>query len=163
MYLVGVISQNKKIIKSLEKEFDNKKVDFINLDTKTIDNLKNIKFDIILISNLNKINRNNSFKKIISNTDISVINADIKENFEILDNLKGIVITYGFNQKSTITASSVNDDTISICIQRIIEDKRGKKIEPIEYVENIENFKNIDISDVIGIKTVENLLTYKKN
>lgn len=163
MYLVGAISENKEIVKVLEKGFDKKKVDFIYLDLSTIENLKNVKFDIILISNLRKYEKSNNFKKILSNASITVINADIKENLGVLDNLKGTVITYGFNSKATITASSVNESNISICVQRVIENIEGKKIEPIEYVENIEKLKNIEISDVIGIKTIENLLAKKKN
>lgn len=163
MYLVGVMAENKEIIKFLEKKFDIKKVDFIDLDLKTIENFKNVKFDVILISNLKKYKKSNNFKKILSNSSISAINADIKENLEVLDNLKGIVITYGFNSKATITTSSVNDDNISIYIQRVIENIKGTKIEPIEYVENIEDMKNIEISDIIGIKTIENLLAKKKN
>lgn len=159
MYLVGVVSPNKEIIKNLEKEFDKKKVDFINLETKTIQNLKNVKFDIILISDLNKIEKDNCFSKIISNSSISIINADIKENLRVLDDLKGMVITYGFNKKATITISSVKENNISIYIQRGIEDIRGRKIEPIEYVEDIRDIKNIEISDIIGVKSLGNILT----
>lgn len=159
MYLVGIISENKEIIRALEKGFDKKKVDFIDLDFNIIENFKNIRFDIILISNLKNYNKNSNFKKILSNSYISVINTDIKDNLKVLDNLNGMVITYGFNPKATVTASSVNDDNIAICIQRVIEDMKGKEIEPIEYIENIQNFKNIEISDVIGVKSLEKILT----
>ena len=162
MYLVGIISENKEIIRALEKN-NKKKVDFIDLDLKTIENFKNIKFDAILIYNLKNYNKIINFKKIIQNSYILVINTDIKDNLKVLDNLNGMVITYGFNPKATVTASSVNDDNISICIQRIIEDIKGEKIEPIEYVEDITGFKNIEISDVIGVKLLEKLLTKKKN
>ena len=54
MYLVGVISENKEITNVLEKEFNTSKVNFINLDLGIIENFKNVKFDIILISNLEK-------------------------------------------------------------------------------------------------------------
>jgi len=163
MYLVGIISDNKNIIYALNKKKEFDKVNFIELDTNTIENFRNIKFDIILISNLGKSKKNYILNKILSNASITVINADIKQNLSVLDNLKGIVITYGFNAKATITASSVDDNNISICVQRIIENINKEKIEPIEYVENIGNVENIEISDVIGIKTIEKLLTKKKN
>lgn len=158
MHLVGVISENNEIIKKLQNKKFEHKIDFLNLDSKTIENFKNIKFEIILISNLEKYKKTNNFEKVISNSAISLINADIKDNLKILDNVKGRVITYGFNPKSTITVSSVNEENISICIQRIIEDVNNNKIEPIEYVTNIENVENVEISDVIGIKILEKLL-----
>ena len=158
MYLVGVISENKEIINFLQnKEFE-QKIDFIDLDTKTIENFKNIKFEILLISNLEKYKKTNNFEKVISNSSISLINADIKDNLKVLDNIKGRVITYGFNPKSTITASSVNEGYISIYIQRIIEDVNNKIIEPIEYVSNIGELENVEISDVLGVRVLEKLL-----
>jgi len=163
MYLVGVISENKQILKILEKDKNIKKVDFINLDLKTIENFKNIKFDVILISNLKNYNKNNNFKKILSNSSISLINTDIKDNLKNVNNLKGIVITYGFNSKSTVTVSSVENDKISICLQRVIKNIDGENIEPIEYVESMDDVKNIDISDVIGIKAMKKILLKKKN
>jgi len=163
MYLVGVISDNKEIANVFKKEFDKSRAEIINLDLKNIENFKNVKFNLVLISNLEKNKKNSTFKKIVSNSNIAVVNTDNKKNLEILENLKGTVITYGFNQKATITASSVEDSNISICVQRVIENVNGEKIEPIEYVENMEDIKNIEISDVIGVKTIENLLTKKKN
>jgi len=161
MYLVGIIADNKNIVNVLKNKYDIKKVNFIDLER--MENFKNIKFDIILISNLKEYYKNNNFKKIVSNTHTAVINTDIKKNLQTLDYYNGTVITYGFNQKATITASSVDGDNISICIQRVIENIKGQKIEPIEYVESIRDIKNIEISDVIGIKTIESLLTKKKN
>jgi len=157
MYLIGVIEKNKEITRVLKEKINKSKI--IDLNLNIIENYKNIKFDVILISNLEKHDKSNYFKKILANVPILVLNTDIKENLSILDNLQGKVITYGFNSKATITASSVNESYISICIQRMIENIKGEKIEPIEYVENIEDIKNIEISDIIGIKTMENLLT----
>ena len=163
MYLVGVLGEDKKIIDVLERETDKLNVDFIDLDLNVIENFKNIKFDIILISNIKKYKKNEIFNKILSNSLISVVNTDVKDNLQSLESLKGIVITYGFNSKATITVSSVNDSKISVCIQRTIENINKKRIEPIEYVENYENIENIEISDVLGIKTIEKLLEKKKN
>jgi len=46
----------------------------------------------------------------------------------------GQIITYGFNGKSCITASSVNDDSILVCIQRILFTLDGAPIMPHEFV-----------------------------
>jgi len=162
MYLVGVIDKNKEITKNLKKAFSSENVDFINLDLGIIENFKNVKFDILLISNFKK-NSKSINKKVFLNSSIYLINTDVKENLNILESLKGVVITYGFNTKASVTVSSVDDENISICIQRGIESLSNQKIEPIEYVESIKNLENVEISDVIGIKTAEILLTKKKN
>lgn len=163
MHLVGVISKNKEMIKFLNNEVYEKKVEFIELNAKTIENFKNVKFDVILISNLKNVTEKSVFKKVILNSSISAINTDVKENLELLESVKGTVITYGFNPKATITVSSVNDENISICIQRGIYNIDGKKIEPIEYVEKIDNAKNIEIADIIGVKATKKILAEKKN
>lgn len=166
MHLVGIVASNKKIFNVLKSEFDEKKVNFIDLNLDIIENFKNIKFDIILMSKISgyeKGTKKDELRRILSNSNICVINTDIKENLKIVDELKGTFITYGFNPKATITISSVNDTNILICIQRAIKKINNTVIEPIEYVESIKNIKNIEISDVIGVKTVEILLPNKKN
>lgn len=162
MYLIGVIANNKNILKFLRNKFDEKEANFIDLNLNVIENFKNIKFDIVLISDLENYTKSNNLEKILSSLEICVINADIKRNLEFLDVIRGIVVTYGFNPKSTITASSINDNNISICIQRVIETVDKKKIEPIEYVEVIDSKENIETSDIIGIKAIELLLSNKK-
>ncbi|MBR6504229.1 MAG: hypothetical protein IKT41_00660 [Clostridia bacterium] len=162
MFLVGVISENKEIIKWLKQNFKKNEADIIDLNSETIENFKNVKFDIILISNLKNYEESIFFKKVLINSDICVINADVKENLKFLEYIKGVVITYGFNSKSTITLSSVEDNKISVCIQRAIKNIKGEIIEPIEYVQIIEKIKNVEITDIIGIKTIEILLAKKK-
>ena len=70
------------------------------------------------------------------------------------------VITFGFNPKSTITASSVEDD-ILLCIQRNIKDIEGKTIEQQEmkitfFGENI----GINTNNLMGISAI--MLLYRK-
>lgn len=47
-------------------------------------------------------------------------------------------ITYGFNSKATLTASSINDDSMVLCLQRTIVDLNGKEIEPQEFSISVE-------------------------
>ena len=65
-------------------------------------------------------------------------------NIEIINNLNLTVITYGFNNKSTFAVSSINENTIIICLQRIILSKNNQPIEPQEFqmeiTENIETY-----------------------
>lgn len=64
---------------------------------------------------------------------ILIINSDI-HNHVVADNMKKInVITYGLNSKSSITASSINDESFMCSIQRKIITCSGTEIEPCEF------------------------------
>ncbi len=73
---------------------------------------------------------------------IFLLNADEKNNFSGLK-LKNIaLITYGFNNKSCVTASSVTDgviQTVQCCIQRELPTLSGKKIFPQEFSVSIKS------------------------
>ncbi|MDR1703151.1 MAG: hypothetical protein LBS19_00485 [Clostridiales bacterium] len=45
----------------------------------------------------------------------------------------GLIITYGFNNKACVTASSVSEDTCSICVQRGFTDISGQPHNPGEF------------------------------
>ena len=62
-----------------------------------------------------------------------------------IENLDLKVITYGFNSKSTVTASSITEEEMLICVQRNIINIKGKKIEPQEI--NIEKDIMLDNYD----------------
>ena len=60
------------------------------------------------------------------------MNSDIEKPLKIVENIDITIITYGFNSKATITASSVNENEILLCIQRNILNLNKKLIEPQE-------------------------------
>ena len=62
-----------------------------------------------------------------------VVNADDKMIFPYLSPHKAKLITYGFNNKACITASSITDDGIQICIQRAFTTLGGGKHDPQEF------------------------------
>lgn len=68
---------------------------------------------------------------------IGVINLDDEHGLKLLDNNEEIlVITYGLNTKSTITASSIDLDfnvAFTYCLQRGLTTLSGLEIEPFEY------------------------------
>ena len=63
--------------------------------------------------------------KLFENAKYLVINADMESSLETINNMKLNIITFGFNSKSTITASSVEENLL-ICLQRNIIDARRK-------------------------------------
>ena len=70
------------------------------------------------------------------------------------------VITIGFNSKSTITASSVEENLL-ICLQRKIENINREVLEPQEIIVKIENKKlSTTHHNLMGIAGI--LLIYGK-
>ena len=100
-----------------------------------------------------KIDNRNDFRKIVSNAKYVILNADIEINVELFSDLSLTVITYGFNNKATFTVSSITENIIIICLQRIIFNKKGYMIEPQEY--QIENQINIEKYTLIAISILD--------
>lgn len=162
MYFIGIISEKDydKIENELYKKLDEKEYSIINITNETIKNIKNIKFDVVLISNTNSIlpENNEILKKIIDNSKYLVINTDIGNDLNILNKIKTNVITYGFNSKTTITTSSIKEEEILVCIQRNIKNINGKIIEQQEKKININ--KKYNINYMLGIIAI--LIIFEK-
>lgn len=147
MAFIGVITSNKNeevLKKSIENIVKNcsEKHNVIILTEENIQNMKNIKFNSIIINKENKIveNQKNVLKQILKNTKYLIINTDIYKKMEIMQNINITVITYGYNLKATVTASSINEERILLCIQRNIQINSKSNIEPKEiYVDIIES------------------------
>ena len=148
MFFVGIITNQKNetyIKNELVRIMPLENIIFIN--DKNISNIKNIKFETIIIDS--KINNKNELRKIISNTKYIILNSDIELDVNALNNLNLIVITYGFNNKSTFSVSSIGENSMIICLQRIIFGKNGKKHEPQEYEVKVQ--ENVDKYTIIAI------------
>ena len=136
MFFIGIVSEekNEKHIKDiLKQKIENENVVFINEK-----NIENIKV-------LNKGIDNKNIKNILLNAEYLILNSDINVKIDLIENLDLKVITYGFNSKSTVTASSVTEEEMLICVQRNIINIKGKKIEPQEI--NIEKDIMLDNYD----------------
>lgn len=133
MPFIGIISEEnvencirREILDKLQLRESN----VLFIKEKSIENIKNIKFETIII--LRQFKKQEMLKKLLENSTYLIINSDIVENLNLLENIKATVITYGFNSKATITASSVGEEEIMLCIQRTLKDKSGKDIEAQE-------------------------------
>ena len=149
MFFIGIISEekNEKYIKEMLKHnIHNSNVIFIN--EKNIDNIKNVKFKIIV---LNKELINKNLESILLNAEYLILNSDI--NVKLVENLNLKVITYGFNSKATVTASSITEEEMLVCIQRNIVDMYNNKFEPQEI--NIERNELLDIYDNMYIMCIK--------
>lgn len=166
MSFIGIIcdTKNENYIKqTLIQNLKNKTVIILKEDN--VENFKNIKFETIVIMsnekttilNESKLNEKNVIKRIIDSAKYLVVNADEEINLNLLQETNGKVITYGFNSKSTITASSVKEDGVLLCVQRNIENLEGKNIELQEFNIN-KTISKIPTNIVMGLATV--LLLY---
>ena len=167
MAFIGVIAESKnemQIKKIISKNLnsENKEHTVITINSKSIDNIKNIRFETILVISLEELSKKYSMiNEILKNAKYLVINSDIDENnLEFINNTKVNAITFGFNQKATITASSV-EDNLMLCIQRKIIDVNRNILEPqeIEVKNNNEKLSNSS-HNAMGIASI--LLIYGK-
>lgn len=109
---------------------------------KSIENIKNIKFETIIIDR--KFKNMEMLKKMLVNTNYLVINTDRIKSIEMFKEYDLKIFTFGFNSKALVTASSVTDDGVLICVEKEIESISGKIIEPQEIkVKNSEDAESI--------------------
>jgi len=141
MSLIGILTEHKNEVflkKQLEKE---NWEDIFFLNEKTIGNMRNIKFETFLVGKRIE-SKQDIVRSIAQNAKYFVLNCDIKENLSLLENLDLMLITYGYNSKATITASSVEESKMMICLQRNIINVYKEKIEPQEFqIEVTEDMK----------------------
>lgn len=167
MAFIGVIAESKnemQIKRALDNNLNslNKEHTVITINSKSIDNIKNIRFETILVISLEElIGKQEIINEIFKNTKYIVINSDIDDtSLEFMNNTKINVITFGFNQKATITASSV-EDNLMLCVQRKIIDINKNIIEPQDLKVNIISKKLSNSShNAMGIASI--MLIYGK-
>lgn len=163
MSFIGVICKTKNE-SYIEEILANKlKENSIIIFTKeNIENLKNITFETVLILSNNEqvLSKKEIVKNIIKKAKYLVINSDEKINLNLLENMDLNVITFGFNSKSTITASSVKDENILLCIQRNVLSINRNIIEPQEIsIRKVE--QKLPTNIIMGVATI--LLLYGKD
>ena len=161
IHLIGIIAENKNIpfIKEmLNFKLNNKDIFYIN--NKNLDNLKNIRFDVIVIFNSAEkiIQKKEQLKYIIEKAKWIILNSDIKENLDIIQNLTLNVITFGFHSKATITTSSIGEREILVCIQRNIKIEKNNIIEPQEIkIKSNKKEINENAVSIMGVVILEKM------
>lgn len=156
MHFIGIFSNHSKfdIIKqNVEKTLKRKDLKLIHIHAKNLENIKNIVFETIIITNEIHI-KNEEEEKIIcklwNNCTYLIINTDICANMKIISNKEINCITYGLNQKSTITISSVQDEKAILYIQRNIKNIENHKIEMGELSIDLKTYKHVEIEDLLA-------------
>lgn len=156
MSFVGIICNSKQegyIKQIVNINLPNENIIILKEDT--IENFKNITFETIAIfwSQEKIFQKKEIITKIIGKAKYLVINADEKIPSDGIKIAKGNVITYGFNTKSTVTASSVREDNMLICIQRMIQNRLEEEIEPQEILIQVPTY-NVNSTVIMGIVSI---------
>ena len=155
MSFIGIISNKneKQLIKKINDKVQD--ITIIEINEKSIDNIKNIKFNVILIKENSNILKNKilQIENILKRAQYIIINSDIEIDFKVFVSESTKVLTYGFNSKATITASSITEENILVCIQRNIINIKGKIIEPQEIIKR--NKKEFNVLDILAISSIE--------
>ena len=162
MSFVGIIctpKQESTIKKVLNANLQATNIILLKQDN--IENFKNITFETIAVfsNQIEEFSNQETVAKIIEKTTYFVMDADEPISSKLLETLKANVITYGFNTKSTITASSVKEDSILICLQRNIQNRFGQKVESQEILIPLSSY-HANTNIIMGIVSI--LLIYGK-
>lgn len=157
MPFIGVFAKendNNFIKNEINRNSKINKFEIININSKSLENLKNIKFDVFVIKEniLELINNSNYIKNIINNSNYIILNTDL--NNEALITRKERIITYGFNTNSDISVSSIKDENIMICVQNKIKSMNEKIIEEQEVIIKVKRHNINKLYNIMVVFTV---------
>lgn len=133
MPFIGVIADENNenfIRREIVEKLKLRESSVLFIKEKSIENIKNIKFETIIIDR--KFKNMEMLKKMLVNTNYLVINTDRIKSIEMFKEYDLKIFTFGFNSKALVTASSVTEDGILICVRREIESISGESIEAQE-------------------------------
>ena len=152
MSFIGIVAKKKgfeTIKNQMIKEIDDETISFVHINLRSIENIKNIKFEIVVIEdNLEKFEEHKrAVQKICTYAQYLIVNTDKNPEYS-----KNNIISYGLNQKATITISSISETDILIYLQKSFKNKEKKLIE-------IEEQK-IKRKEKSGLSTYEILIIY---
>ena len=157
MPFIGIFAKendNNFIKNEINRNSKTNKFEIININSKSLENLKNIKFDIFVIKeNISELfNKSNYIKNIINNSNYIILNTDL--NNEGLITRREKIITYGFNANSDISISSIKDENIMICVQNKIKSMNEKIIEEQEVIIKVKKHNINKLYNIMVVFTV---------
>lgn len=163
MIFIGVVSDNKKfeiLRKIIYKNKNKSEVSLININIKSIDNLKKIKFEIIVLLDLpNQLEDNiDSLEEVCKDSNFLIVNSDIELKKDILKNVQTNIITFGMNHLATVTFSSVTDESLMISVQRNYPSINGDLIDVGEYNLSIQKTERNNLHELLVCYIIMSLI-----
>lgn len=154
MAFIGIVAEKQKydfIRKNLLKDMNKNDITLININKNSINNLQRVKFDAIVILNfLDKvIVETQAINNICNNVKYFIINSDLEVINNPFSNITTNVITFGLNQKATVTFSSITDENMLISVQREFKTIQNKKVEQGEYSYKINKIDRTNIYEIL--------------
>ena len=152
MSFIGIAAK-KKVFEAIKnqiiEQIDDESISFVHINLRSIENIKNIKFEIIIIEDsLEKFKEYKPIvKKICTDAQYLIINTDKNPEYSTNN-----IISYGLNQKATVTISSIRESDILIYLQKTL---KNKEKQPIEIEE-----QKIKRKEKSGLSTYEILIIY---
>ncbi|MBO4293178.1 MAG: hypothetical protein J5881_02170 [Clostridia bacterium] len=167
MIFAGVVSDNKKfeIVKKIIYKNKNKsEIALIHINNKSIENLKNIKFEIIVLLDLSSplekyVGR---LEELCKDSNYLLINSDIEFQNDVLKNVQANIITFGLNHLATVTFSSVTDENLLISVQRNFPNINGDLIDVGEYAVSIKKAERNNIYEVMIGQIIMDIIAEKQ-
>lgn len=154
MSFVGIIA-NDRDFKNIRKTFSGKdickSISLIEINEKNLENIRNITFEtIIFCRDINCSNIQTSYlNKLCENVDYLVINSDFNLHTPPLTNKKCTIITFGLNQKSTVTISSISESGFVLSLQKNITKKNNQIQEMEEKSIKTKNTNNFNLYKIL--------------
>ena len=162
MPFVGIIAKESEsnFIKNEVLKNSSLKFEFVNINRKSVQNVKNIRFETIIINNeiSDFLNVSKYLEELIINAKYIIVNSDIIKNINIIKQYNSNIITYGLNQKAMITISSIKNENILIFIQNKLKNINNDEIEEQEVNVKINKKSLKKVSNSMAIFTI--LLIY---
>lgn len=151
MPFIGIIADEKNenfIRREIVNNLNLRESNVLFIKEKSIENIKNIKFETIILAR--KFKNMEMLKKILINAKYLIINTDRIKNIDMFKELKLKIITFGFNLNATVSASSVSQDSSLICVEREIETIKNRIIERQEIKIDAEE----DVESIMAVVTI---------
>lgn len=159
MHFIGIFANHKEyenIKKNVIKILKRDDIKLININSTNISNVRNIVFETVVFCD--EIKFSSKYENIVNNLCVKckyvIVNADISNKFELLSNKFINCITYGLNQKSTITISSVMNDKVIVDIQRNMRNISNQNIEMKEISVDLKKHKYIKIQNILVVYAI---------
>ena len=158
MTFIGIISNNKTFenVKEIVNKNSKEDIKLIAINKKNINNMKNIKFQIIVIEeNMEKFKEEILIiRKICYDAKFVAINTDINTRIQEFVKKSSYVITYGLNQKATVTISSIKEENILIYVQKKLKNEHGNIVEIGEELIKLEEKNKFKIYEILIIYVI---------
>ena len=155
MVLIGIVA-NKKCFETIRLEIMKKdnQMNIIHISLKSLENMKNIKFDTVIIENdLEKYqDYKEQLKKICREASYVIVNTDMNPEYREIKTQS--LITFGINQYANVTISSNSEENVLFYWQKSINNKAGNKIEIEERRIKKDENNNLKIDEILILYSI---------